>query len=186
MRSLDEWRGAPARRHAARVEDRRADPLSRPRARARLARCAEARIAPDLFNLTVLHPAAQDEREVAAFVARWLRDEAERLVLPRVAEYAGAITPATPTVKLSNARTEWGSCNQRGEIRLNWRLVQLPPELAHYVVAHEVAHLVELNHSPRFWAWSSACSPARQLRASARRLDGAAGGLRQLASGRAG
>ncbi len=69
----------------------------------------------------------------------------------------GAPTPprgpqATPTLRLSNARSEWGSCNARGEIRLNWRLVQLPPTLAEYVVAHEVAHLVELNHSPRFWA----------------------------------
>jgi hypothetical protein len=55
-------------------------------------------------------------------------------------------------LRLSNARSEWGSCNARGEIRLNWRLVQLPPALAEYVVAHEVAHLIELNHSPRFWA----------------------------------
>jgi predicted metal-dependent hydrolase len=54
-------------------------------------------------------------------------------------------------VKLSNARSEWGSCDQRGVIRLNWRLIQLPPELALYIVAHEVAHLVELNHSARFW-----------------------------------
>ena len=59
---------------------------------------------------------------------------------------------ATPALRLSNARSEWGSCNARGEIRLNWRLVQLPPHLAEYVVAHEVAHLVELNHSLRFWA----------------------------------
>ena len=58
----------------------------------------------------------------------------------------------TPQVRISNARSEWGSCNHRGEIRLNWRLAQLPPDLADYVVAHEVAHLVELNHSPRFWA----------------------------------
>jgi hypothetical protein len=55
-------------------------------------------------------------------------------------------------VKLSNARSEWGSCNASGVIRLNWRLVQLPPALAEYVVAHEVAHIVELNHSARFWA----------------------------------
>ena len=54
--------------------------------------------------------------------------------------------------KLSGARSEWGSCNHRGEIRLNWRLAQLPPTVADYVVAHEVAHLAELNHSPRFWA----------------------------------
>jgi len=108
-------------------------------------------IAADLINLSVLHPAADDERQVAAFVGRWLRDEALRLLEPRVADFAGRVTTQLPTLKLSNARSEWGSCNQHGVIRLNWRLVQLPPHLAYYVAAHEVAHLVELNHSQRFW-----------------------------------
>ena len=108
---------------------------------------------PDLFDLTVLHPAAHDERRVATFVGQWLKEEALRLVAPRVAAVrARGRDGAMPPVKLSNARSEWGSCNQRGEIRLNWRLVQLPAALADYVVAHEVAHLVELNHSARFWA----------------------------------
>ena len=109
-------------------------------------------IAADLINLTVLHPAADDERQVAALVKHWLRDEALRLIEPRVAEFAARVTAQVPTIKLSNARSEWGSCNHHGVIRLNWRLVQLPPHLACYVVAHEVAHLVELNHSRRFWS----------------------------------
>ncbi len=110
------------------------------------------RVAPDLFNLTILHPRAQDETEVADLVGRWLREQAWADVAPLVDRYAGRIARTPPTLRLSNARSEWGSCNARGEIRLNWRLVQLPPPLAEYVVAHEVAHLVELNHSPRFWA----------------------------------
>lgn len=109
-------------------------------------------VRPDLFDLTILHPSANDERAVADTVSRWLRDEAARRIVPRVADFARRVTDATPPVRLSNARAEWGSCNHRGEIRLNWRLIQLPPALADYVVAHEVAHLVELNHSRRFWA----------------------------------
>ena len=109
-------------------------------------------IAADLLNLTVLHPSPQDERALATFVIRWLKEEALRFVVPRVAECAARIGAGSPPVKLSNARSEWGSCNRKGEIRLSWRLIQLPPELAQYVVAHEVAHLLELNHSPRFWA----------------------------------
>ena len=109
-------------------------------------------VRPDLFDLTVLHPDAHDERAVADTVSRWLRDEAARRVLPRVAHYAQHLPAAAPPVRLSNARSEWGSCNHKGEIRLNWRLIQLPPALADYVVAHEVAHLVELNHSRKFWA----------------------------------
>jgi len=85
-------------------------------------------------------------------VRHWLRDEALRMLAPLVTELAARVTTDVPTFKLSNARSEWGSCNQHGVVRLNWRLVHLPPHLAHYVVAHEVAHLVELNHSRRFWS----------------------------------
>ena len=118
-----------------------------------------AAIAADLFNLTVRHPAAQDATAVADSVARWLKDEALALVAARVPAYAGRISRRLPVVRLSNARSEWGSCNSKGDIRLNWRLVQLPPALAEYVVAHEVAHIVELNHSARFWAVVEALLP---------------------------
>ena len=124
-------------------------------------------ISADLLNLSVLHPAAHDERQVAAFVGHWLREEALRMLAPCVADFAARITTDAPTFKLSNARSEWGSCNEHRVIRLNWRLVQLPPQLARYVVAHEVAHLVELNHSPRFWGMVETLFPghaeARQM-----------------------
>jgi len=111
-----------------------------------------AEIAADLFHLTVRHPHAHDERQVAECVREWLRDQAWTLVAARVAHYVRQVGSTPPSVRLSNARGEWGSCNAKGEIRLNWRLVQLPPALAEYVVAHEVAHIVELNHSRSFWA----------------------------------
>jgi predicted metal-dependent hydrolase len=60
-------------------------------------------------------------------------------------------------------------CGADGAIRLSWRLVHLPPELADYVVAHEVAHLVELNHSRRFWALVSDLYP--DWRAARERLE---------------
>ena len=105
-----------------------------------------------ILNPDCVLTAGAAETLVAELVGKWLRDEAWSFVAPQVDHYARRITAAAPTLRLSNARSEWGSCNARGEIRLNWRLVQLPPTLAEYVVAHEVAHLIELNHSPRFWA----------------------------------
>ena len=69
----------------------------------------------------------------------------------RVAEFALRIGVPVPPVGLTQARTRWGSCSARG-IRLHWRLLHLPAELIDYVVAHEVAHCVHMNHSPRFWA----------------------------------
>jgi hypothetical protein len=124
-------------------------------------------IGADLLDLSVRHPAAHDEREVERFVGRWLKDEAQRLVLPQTAPLAAVLGTAPTAVKLSNARSEWGSCNARGEVRLNWRLVQLPPELATYVVAHEVAHLVELNHSTRFWSVVESLYPGHAAARSA-------------------
>lgn len=69
----------------------------------------------------------------------------------RVALYADKLGVPLPKVKLSNARTRWGSCSSHGTVCLNWRLIQLPPALLDYVVAHELSHLIEMNHSPAFW-----------------------------------
>jgi predicted metal-dependent hydrolase len=126
-------------------------------------------IAADLLHLTVLHPTPGDETEIAAFCCRWLREQALALLSPRVHHFAGRLRARPPAIKLSEARSQWGSCNHRGEIRLNWRLVQLPPGIADYVVAHEVAHLVELNHSARFWALVESLLPGH--REARRELD---------------
>ena len=82
----------------------------------------------------------------------WLKQRALQALTPRVAHYAAVLNLRAPRVTLSNARTQWGVCSADGAIRLSWRLVHLEPVLADYVVAHEVAHLVEMNHSRRFWA----------------------------------
>jgi predicted metal-dependent hydrolase len=89
----------------------------------------------------------------------WLKSAALEALTPRAAHYAARLGLAAPPVSLSNARTQWGVCNEDGSIRLSWRLVHFAPALADYVVAHEVAHLVELNHSRRFWSLVSALYP---------------------------
>ena len=152
VRSLDEWQNR--RRDVMPREWKSGAPIVYRGVELALAVHASRRmaIAADLFHLTVRHPHAHDEQQVAASVGDWLKAQAWTLVAARVSDYVRRITAHTACVRLSNARSEWGSCNAKGEIRLNWRLVQLPPMLAEYVVAHEVAHMVELNHSARFWA----------------------------------
>lgn len=84
-------------------------------------------------------------------LVKWLKAAALEALRPRVAHFAARLGRPVPRVALSNARTQWGVCTEDGTIRLSWRLVHIEPALADYVVAHEIAHLVELNHSPRFY-----------------------------------
>jgi hypothetical protein len=100
-------------------------------------------------RLTVTAPSSQ---RVAKVLIGWLKTQALDSLTPRAAHYAAHLDVAPPLVGLSNARTQWGVCTEDRTIRLSWRLVHLDPALADYVVAHEVAHLVELNHSKRFWS----------------------------------
>ncbi|SDI40922.1 M48 family metallopeptidase [Propionivibrio dicarboxylicus] len=83
---------------------------------------------------------------------RALRERALTLFPSRLAEYARRLELPTPPLALSSARTRWGSCSRATGIRLNWRLVHFPLHIVDYVVAHELAHLLEMNHSRRFWA----------------------------------
>lgn len=89
--------------------------------------------------------------DVEAIVGRWYREQALACFRERIVAYAPRLGLAPPPVRLSSARTQWGSCSRAGGIRLNWRLVLFPLRLVDYVVAHELAHLIEMNHSPAFW-----------------------------------
>ena len=99
----------------------------------------------------VLLLAARDDADCDALARRALQRRALELFGERLAVYAERIGRPVPRLGLSNARTRWGSCSARSGIRINWRLIHLPLPLIDYVIAHELAHLIEMNHSPRFW-----------------------------------
>lgn len=82
----------------------------------------------------------------------WFQAEAKRLFKERLDHYAPLLGVAYSAFALSSAGSRWGSCTVQGAIRLNWRLIHYPLALIDYVVAHELAHLREMNHSPAFWA----------------------------------
>lgn len=84
-------------------------------------------------------------------VTHWYKSQAMANFSERTHHYALRLDLASPPLRLSNAQHLWGSCNNKGLIRLNWRLIQAPQQEIDYVIAHELAHLLELNHSPRFW-----------------------------------
>lgn len=92
-----------------------------------------------------------NSRQIEQLVMAWYGQQAITCFQQRIAVYAQALNLSAPPFRLSRARTRWGSCNSRGVIHLNWRLVQMPLHLVDYVVAHELSHLIEMNHSAAFW-----------------------------------
>jgi predicted metal-dependent hydrolase len=84
-------------------------------------------------------------------VQSWLQRQALQVFLDRVPVYAGQLGVSVRKVSLSSAKTRWGSASADGSIRLHWRLIHFSISVIDYVVAHELAHLREMNHSPRFW-----------------------------------
>lgn len=110
-------------------------------------------------ELWVSGPATRDQTLLTRAIHQWLRHQAMLVFSQRLTPFAQALGRSPRSLSLSSARTRWGSCTRDGDIRLNWRLIQFSPELIDYVIAHELAHLVEMNHSPRFWAQLEALMP---------------------------
>lgn len=96
---------------------------------------------------------------VAKKAIQWFQQQAFEDFARRVEIFAIKLGVKPPPVALSNAQSRWGSCNSRGQVRLNWRLIQAPPQVINYVVCHELAHLKEMNHSARFYAVLTQLSP---------------------------
>ena len=125
-------------------------------------------------RLVIHHPEPARHDKVRESLVRWLRFRALEALAPRAAYYAGRLGVPMPAVAISNARTQWGVCTEGGRLRLSWRLMHFQPVLADYVVAHEAAHLVEMNHSKRFWKVVEALYPDWRAARKAIEIAGAA------------
>ena len=109
--------------------------------------CADARTS----RLLVALPREAGEAQIRDAVQSWLQREASRVFAERAAHFAALLGVRVERLSLSSAATRWGSANANGSVRLHWRLIQHPLATIDYVVAHELAHLREMNHSARFW-----------------------------------
>ncbi len=84
-------------------------------------------------------------------LADWFKAEAKRRITPRAKAHADQLERRVGRVTVRDTKSRWGSCSARGDLSFSWRLMLAPEPVFDYVVAHEAAHLVEMNHSPRFW-----------------------------------
>lgn len=87
-----------------------------------------------------------------AYLSKWLKFQAKAYMIPKVYELAEKHGFVVSKVFIRDTQTKWGSCSTKGNIGLNYRLVQTPPRIIDYVIIHELCHLRVFNHSPAFWA----------------------------------
>ncbi len=80
------------------------------------------------------------------------RKEARRRITERAAYFAEKMGVDYGRIAIKAAKTRWGSCSAQGNLNFHWKLILMPPAILDYVVVHELAHRIEMNHSPRFWA----------------------------------
>ncbi len=113
--------------------------------------------------LQLAMPNHEDVAAVERKVVQWYKKQALADFSRRLEIFSTKLGVNFTSLSLSNAKSRWGSCNSRKEIRLNWRLLQAPPHIINYVVCHELAHLIEMNHSAKFWAVVASIYPDYKL-----------------------
>jgi predicted metal-dependent hydrolase len=90
----------------------------------------------------------------------WYRTQAEHYISKRVPELSERCGISYRKVTVRSQKTRWGSCSQKGNLSLNWKLIIAPPEVIDYVITHELLHMIEMNHSRRFWKLVDEYCPA--------------------------
>jgi predicted metal-dependent hydrolase len=153
VQKLDEWRSR-RRPDLLRIVDGVQLPLLGAPLEIRVAIGANRGVwnAQDSSGMLALTLCLRSPDDAGRVLEKALRERARELFLTRLTHYAALLGVVLPRLTLSAARTRWGSCSLKTGVRLNWRLIHFPLPVIDYVVAHELAHLREMNHSHRFWS----------------------------------
>ena len=108
-------------------------------------------------------------------VIKIYKSMAKRIINEKVAEYAKLMNAAPTAIRITSAKTRWGSCSGKNSVNFSWRLIMADDDVIDYVVVHELAHIKEHNHSSRFWAVVESVLP--DYKASKRKLKALQGRL---------
>ena len=104
----------------------------------------------DEYHLTLPRP--DSDPDVRAAIRATLSAVALERIRQRPNHYAPRVGRTPGRVAIRDQKSRWGSCSRKGNLNFNWKLIMAPPQALDYVVVHELCHLHEFNHSPRFWA----------------------------------
>ncbi len=93
-----------------------------------------------------------DARHLARRIKDFLKQQAHDAALPLVRQKEKIIKVSPAKLRMADPKARWGSCSSEAKLMLSWRLIMAPPAVLDYVVAHEVAHRLQMNHGRKFWA----------------------------------
>ena len=99
-----------------------------------------------------------------ALLAAWYKNQARLILTERTDHFAQQFGLKYRSIRITSARTRWGSCSQLNALSFTWRLVMTPIEIVDYIVVHELAHVVEKNHSRAFWSQVERMLPDYRIR----------------------
>ncbi|MBP7876095.1 M48 family metallopeptidase [Candidatus Woesebacteria bacterium] len=115
------------------------------------------------LEINTLTPNAKlADSKVQLILNRFLRTTASHYILQRTPVWGKKMEIQFQKIQLRQQQSRWGSCSSSGALNFNWRLVHVPPAVVDYVIIHELAHRVEMNHSARFWNIVAKYDPAYQ------------------------
>ena len=101
---------------------------------------------------TILLPNRIEKDKVFSALYQFYKKKAKEVLTKRLLYIKSLMRIEPKSISLSNSKGRWGACNSHGKITLNWRVIMLPPNCIDYVIVHELCHLIEMNHSSRFWS----------------------------------
>ena len=133
-------------------------------------------VATDIAGTAIVVPTPDiaDSGQVRRRVVEFLKREAKRDLEWAVIRHALTLGVRAKSIRVRDQVSRWGSCSADGHLSFSWRLVMAPPAVLDYLAAHEVAHLAELNHSPRFWRLCERLAPQSSAARAWLRKNGAA------------
>ena len=111
----------------------------------------------DSFQIVI--PKKTDPAKVLKILKNWYKKIAKSVLADRICYLEDKIRLKSNMFKICDSKGKWGSCNSKGVVSLNWRVIMLPPQIIDYVIIHELCHLVEMNHSKNFWTLVSKFLP---------------------------
>lgn len=104
------------------------------------------------FVVTISKNKVDKADQVQALLADWFRAHANKYLQVRTDKFAEIIGVSPTSVSIKNYKARWGSCTINGAIDYNWKIIQAPKKVIDYIVVHELCHLLEHNHSPKYWS----------------------------------